>query len=125
VQALVQLVEISKIMKKILILTSLLFIPLITFADVKNLRDLVTMLIDLINMIIPLLFGFALIAFMWGVIGYLRAVNPAKIKEAYMYMMFSIVSIAVMMSVWALALFVKNSFFPNASSPVETTRDAG
>ncbi len=106
-------------MKKFGLFVALSFLPVITFADVENLQGLVAMLVSLVNSIIPLLFGLALLAFFWGVIGYIRAVNPAKIKEAYMYMTFSIVSIAVMLSVWGLALFLKNSFFPSANSPYD------
>jgi hypothetical protein len=99
-------------------------LPIVALAaDIGNLNDLRNQLIGLINSIIPLLFGLALLAFMWSVIKYIWSGDVAKLKEARRYMVFSIIAIAVMMSVWGLAYFVKNSFFPSASTPLHQSVD--
>ena len=104
-------------MKKIFLSLSLFLFPVVTFANIQNLNDLVNFGIKTINSIIPLLFGIALLAFMWGIIKYLLESNPSKLADARSYIVFSVVGMAVMLSIWGLALFLKNSFFPRAANP--------
>ena|ERR1700733_6243855 len=91
-------------------------------SGVTDLCSLITFLISLINMIIPLLFGLALLAFIWGIIRYIFAAEPNKLNEARNYMVFGIIGMAVMLSVWSLAFLVKDSFFPN--SPTFVTQSS-
>lgn len=101
-------------MKKTTIAFLLAAAPLAASADVENLRDLIRVAVDTINLMVPLMFGLALVGFMWSIIKYLYAGgNPEKLKEARNYIIFSIVAIAVMMSVWSLALLVKEQLFPD------------
>ncbi len=93
--------------------------PFVALADVEDLSGLANNLVGLVNSIIPLLFGIALVAFFWGVIQYIWSADTEKIKEAREYMLYSIISISVMLSVWGLALFLKNSFFPSAHLPYD------
>ncbi|MBX4198283.1 pilin [Candidatus Parcubacteria bacterium] len=111
-------------MKKLLYV-SLLLAPFVSSAEATDLKSLVSDLVELVNLIIPLLFGFALVAFMWGVIKYIASTDSVKIKEARNYIAFSIVAIAVMLSVWGLALFLKNSFFPTAPQPYDPETPLG
>jgi hypothetical protein len=106
-----------KYIKKI-ILPSLLLFPLGVFAA-DDLKELVNEIIEVINMVIPLLFAFALLAFMWAVVRYIASANVEKIKEARKYIIFSIVALAVMLSIWSLALFLKNSIFPGGPMPYD------
>ena len=106
-------------MKKFLLTTALFLLPSVALADVTNLTSLISQLQTVINALIPLLFSIALIGFIVGVIRYIwSAGNPSKIKEARSFIVFSIIGIAVMLSVWSLALFVKNSFFPDAPAGI-------
>ncbi len=105
-----------------------LVLPQVSFAaDVANLQALIAMLIGLGNQIIPLFFLLALLAFFWGVIKYIYkgGSNPQEMASARSYMIYSIVGIAVMMSVWGLALFLKNSFFPSAPAPINLGTGGG
>ncbi len=103
-------------MKKIILGFVFAAAPLGVFAA-DDLQGLITLLIKLINSVIPLLFGFALLGFMWGVVRYIASANVEKIKEARKFIVFSVVAIAVMLSIWTLALFLKNSIFPGGAVP--------
>jgi hypothetical protein len=105
-----------KSVKKIIALVgSMLALPAIASADVANLKDLINQLRDIIDALIPLLFGIALLGFIWGVVKYIwSGGNAETVKKARVYIVFSIVALAVMLSVWSLAFFVKDSFFPSA-----------
>ncbi len=94
------------------VLAIILGLPSFAFADIENFQGLVNALVSVLNSMIPLFFGIAILAFFWGVIHYIWAADPAKLEGARNYMIFSIIGIAVMLSVWGLALLVKNSFFP-------------
>lgn len=108
-------------LKKLALATFIIFTPVFASADVSNLQGLISQIQTLVNALIPLLFGFALIGFIWGVVKYIWAGGrPEKIKEARGFIIFSIVGIAVMLSVWSLALFLKDSFFPTAPATYST-----
>lgn len=114
--------------KKIIILSSVLVTaPSVVYGaeDIKNLRDLVNVLIGFINSLVPLFLGVAFLAFIWGVIVYLWSANPQKLKEARGYLVFGIISFTVMLSVWGLALMLKGLFFPNANTPLGPTQFEG
>ncbi|MDQ3014559.1 MAG: hypothetical protein M3Q73_01700 [bacterium] len=110
-------------MKKLIGL-GLALTPYSTFAA-EDLKGLIIELINLINLVIPLLFGIALLGFMIGVIKYIASGSAEKIKEARLYIVYSVVAIAVMLSIWSLALFLKNSFFPRGPMPYNPTGGGG
>src|SRR4051812_8269624 len=103
------------IMKKIII-PSLLLTPLAAFAA-DDLKGLINELLKLGGPIVQLLFAIAIIGFMWGVVRYIASANVEKIKEARKFIVFGVVAIAVMLSIWSLALFVKNSILPGGPTP--------
>ncbi len=105
-------------MKKSLAGIILLFFPSIAFA-VDDLNSLVNMLLGLVNTTIPLLFGIATLGFMWGMIKFIYHADDPKARADGKYIMiWGIIALAVMMSVWTLAITLKNSVFPSASTPV-------
>jgi hypothetical protein len=90
---------------------------LVLAGQINSLSSLSSGLVAVANALVPLLFGLAVLGFMWGVIKYVFAAGPEKLDEARNYMIFGIIGIAVMLAAWALALFVKNSFFPQSNLP--------
>ena len=104
--------------KQFLIAGGLFFLPLISFAaDVKDLKSLITDIVGVINSLVPVLIGIAMVLFIWGIIRYVIANSPEKVSEARNYMILGIVGLTVMLSVWGLAFLVKNTLFPNAQLP--------
>jgi hypothetical protein len=94
-------------------------------ADITDLKSLITYAIQIMNALIPLFFAMAFLGFIWGVIKYLYAAGPQKLSEARNYIIFGILAMAVMLSVWGLALLVKNSFFESAQTPVDVNIGGG
>lgn len=61
--------------------------------------------------LIPLLFAVAVGVFIWGVIQYLRnTTDPKKREEGRSFMIYGIVSLFVMISIWGLVGFLGNTF---------------
>jgi hypothetical protein len=61
--------------------------------------------------IIPLLFSLAVAGFIWGVIQYfLNPENEENRKKGKSYMLWGIVSLFVMISMWGLVAVIGNTF---------------
>lgn len=94
-------------------------------AVITDFKSLVGALIDIVNLLIPLMFGIAFLAFGYGVIKYIYSANTSKIAEARKYIIFGIIGITVMLSVFAIALMLKGTIFPTAVSPVGVGESTG
>lgn len=101
-------------MKKYIAILGLILVPSIAFAE-GTLTDLVNSLLSTVNAFIPLLFGLGILAFLWGMVKFIyNAGDPKKIQEGKQVMLWGIIALAVMMSVWGLARVLKNTIFPTA-----------
>lgn len=102
----------------------LAFAPVLAFAQgtgnggsLTGLETLVTSAGKIVGKIIPILFGLAILLFFWGVIRFvLAAGDPAKAKEGKSFMIWGIVGIAVMASVYGLVAFLQNAFLGGTGS---------
>jgi hypothetical protein len=98
-----------------------IFFPSFVFAaQVSDLKSLVSYLISLLNTIIPFLLAIAFIGFIFGVIRYMYSVNSKNLAEARNFIIYSVIALTVMLSVWGLALLLKNTFFQNSELPFNT-----
>jgi hypothetical protein len=104
---------------KLAFLTSIVyFLPVITFAactltranpKIGDLFNYVTCIIA--NSIVPVLFMLALAMFIWGVIQYVINTGEEKKKaEGKQFIIWGIIALAVMVSVWGLVGIVTNTF---------------
>ncbi len=84
--------------------------------SVGNILDFVTCTI--VRSIVPLLFSLATVGFIWGVIQ--MVINPEdaeKRKQGKMYMIWGIVALFVMLSIWGLVSILSNTFGINTVIP--------
>ena len=104
-------------MKKTLALLSAIILPNITFAaascgSITDFTGLVTCITGLINDIIYVLIGIAVLLFIAGLVKYITAGGDEKqVAEAKSYILFGIIAIFVMVSVWGLVGILTNTFF--------------
>jgi len=84
-----------------------------------NVKDILCYITKLINdSIIPLIFAIAVLAFIWGVLQFF-ILNPdeeAKRAQGRQFMIWGIVALAVMISVWGLVGILQSTFFGSRSS---------
>jgi hypothetical protein len=81
----------------------------IAIDSVGNILDFLTCLI--ISSIVPLLFAIATVGFIWGVMQ--MVINPddaEKRKQGKQYMIWGILAIFVMVSIWGLVQIITNTF---------------
>ena len=96
-------------------------------AKVNNLGDLFNLLKEIISdSLIPLIVAIALAVFTWGIVQYLiNADNEEKRKEGRKFMIWGILALFVMISVWALVAVLTETFgfdvnvIPQLAEPVK------
>jgi hypothetical protein len=90
-----------------------------SLAGNPKIQDLLCYVTGIINnSIIPLLFALALVMFVWGVIKFfiINSDEEAKRAEGKQFMIWGIVALAVMLSVWGLVGILKTTFGINVGS---------
>jgi hypothetical protein len=111
-------------MKKLLrfsILTSVFLTPTLLFAAVgtDGISGLITDVSDIIGKLIPLVIGIAVLVFLWGVLRYVVAKDEDAQKEARGVMLYGIIALFVMVSVWGFVNILGDSIFGNDSSALD------
>ena len=97
-------------MKKV-IYTALAFAPALAFAaDFTAIKNLVNSFKGVLDSLIPVIFGIAIIYFFWGVARYIRAAgDPKEAAAGKSIMIYGIIALAVMASVYGLINFLTQS----------------
>lgn len=99
-------------MKKLALIASALAFPLVSFAQdpaLSTVRNMVNAVQGIVNVLIPIVFGLGVLAFFWGLVRYLFAADHDK-DQAKKTMLWGIVAIFVMASVWGLVRFIQSTF---------------
>jgi predicted permease len=97
----------------ILILSFLL--PIAVFAQVgttpSNLNDVARLFLSIFAVFVPVIVGLALVVFLWGVAQYIiHGDNEQKRSEARNFIIWGILSLFVMVSVWGLVAILTGTF---------------
>lgn len=90
-----------------IILPALLFFPFAAFAQ-TSLSSLITKWTSAITLIINFLMVVATLIFIWGIVRYISAGgDAAKVKEARSYIVWGLIGLAIMGSVWVIVRLVQ------------------
>jgi hypothetical protein len=92
-------------MKKLALIVGALALPLTSFAALGNISGLVTDIGGIVNQIIPILFALALLGFFYGLVMYIFGKEDNK-DQAKKTMIWGVVALFVMASVWGLVSFL-------------------
>ena len=97
-------------MKKV-ILAALALAPTFVFAQtLGNLETLVRSIGRLVAIALPIVVAIALIVFFWGLVKYIFAQGNEESKaDAKKIMIFGLIALFVMVSVWGLVQFIGNA----------------
>lgn len=108
-------------MKKILVRVgaALAVVPGIAGAQsIGGLMGLLDMANQLINRLIPFVITLALLVFLWGILTYIFSTDSGKRDEAKGYMIWGIIGLFVMVSVWGLVnILVRSLALDNTAPP--------
>ncbi|HUY62762.1 MAG TPA: hypothetical protein VMV50_03170 [Candidatus Paceibacterota bacterium] len=111
-------------MKKAITLTGALAVfalPLVSFAQVNNLSDVGSLIINIINnILVPVIFAVAFIVFLWGAFDtfILGATNDTAKEKGKSLMLWGLIGFFVMVSVWGLVNILTGTItFGNNTGP--------
>ena len=93
------------IFKTALFAGTFLFLPTFAFAltTVTNFQSFVTLIIEILGLLVPIIFALTMIVFFWGIAQFiLSAGNEQKRSEGKQIMLWGIIALFVMMSVWGI-----------------------
>ena len=109
-------------MKKYIVGSSLFLLPVLALAQANATGDLTTIsgvinrLQNVINLIIPFLVGLAVLVIIYGVFGFIsNAADEEARASAKQFIIWGIIGVFIMLSVWGLVTILKNSFGTDAS----------
>ena len=102
-------------MKKLALIVGALALPLTSFAALGNISGLVTDIGNIVNLIIPILFAIALLGFFYGLVKYIFGKEDDK-AQAKKTMIWGVVALFIMASVWGLVAFIQNAVGVNADA---------
>lgn len=99
----------KKVLEKISIASIGLFTPALVFAqNVDGIQNLLESIYNILRSTIPVLIALALVAFMWGIVRYLFTQNK---DDAKTFMIWGIIALFVMTSVWGLVGILRGTLF--------------
>jgi len=109
-------------MKKVLISGVVVLGPILAFAqNFTSVQYSINSIRDMINSVIPLIIGIAVLVFLWGLVQYVTAgADEEKKAAARGIIIYGIIIIFVMTSVWGFVKILSTTFFNGSSttSPV-------
>jgi len=95
----------------LVIATSLIFVPVI--ASAQTWVNFLTRFMQLLNMVLPMIIAFTIVFFFWGVVKFIQADESTQKSEAKGLLVYGIVAIFVMVSIWGLVNFLLYTVFEN------------
>jgi hypothetical protein len=90
---------------------TLFLIPLFASAQsLAPLGNLITSLNNIVNRLVPLAITVAMLAFFWGLIKYLYKGSKEDVKKGRSMMIYGILALFVMVSIWGLVRLLQTAF---------------
>lgn len=97
-------------MYKLIVATGLFSFPAFAFAFVFGIEDVLDLFVDYISEIIPILVGLAIVVFFWGIIKFIFYADDERTKaEGKQLMVWGMVILFVMVSLWSIVGFLQES----------------
>jgi undecaprenyl pyrophosphate phosphatase UppP len=100
-------------MKKTLLIIATSVLPVVSFAAAGELtvfKNLANSIANIVGILIPLAFMLAVLAFFWGIVVFIFAEQDKAKEKAKGRMLWSIIAMFVMASVWGLVGFLGDIF---------------
>ncbi len=106
----------------VLALLTLAVLPEGVLAASRTFKELADNFYNLLGGLVPIIVSLAIVAFLYGVQKYILAgASEDKVKEGREMMIYGIIGIFVMVSVWGLVRIVVQTFFGTTDSPADST----
>ncbi len=105
-------------LKTIFATLAIFALPLLTSAQSNDgIKSLISTAGGVIQALIPIVIGLAVLVFLWGVLKYVLASSDAGKGEGRTFMLWGIIALFVMVSVWGLVNILRDSLNLNPATP--------
>jgi hypothetical protein len=104
-------------MKKVLLAAVLLMPAVASAQTVRNLEDVLNFVLRLISAVIPIIIALAVLVFIWGVFRYVVSSDEEAKAKGKNMILWGIVGLFVMVSVWGLVNILVNTFNLEQDAP--------
>jgi Type IV secretion system pilin len=100
-------------------ITTLLLLPTVAFAQLTGVKDLINAVGGLINPLIVVLLGAALVVFIWGLVKFIFRIggDEKAVEAGKKLMLWGLIALFVMISVWGIIGFMQKALSLPASNP--------
>ncbi|MBI2475972.1 MAG: hypothetical protein HYV67_01905 [Candidatus Taylorbacteria bacterium] len=96
-------------------------LPVFVYAVDGGIADFIVQIENILNVIIPFLVGLAVFIIIYGILGYISsAADEEKRKQARDFIMWGVLGVFAMLSVWGFVVILVNSFNLDTSTTVVT-----
>jgi len=95
-----------------------LAIGLPSLANAASIFDTLSLANTLFNALIALFITLAIVVFFWGLIKYLWGVSSENASEGLQIMMYGVIAIFVMVSIWGIIRLLQNTFKVTSTDPI-------
>ncbi len=87
--------------------------PAVAFAAPQTFKELVGVFLDLLGYAVPLIFALTLLVFLWGITHawILGGGDEAGVEKGKQIALAGVIGLVVMVSVWGIVAFLRNSVF--------------
>lgn len=91
-----------------ILILALLLTPTLTFAQ-TTWNDVIFTLMQILDGLVPIIIGLGILFFMWGIFKYVFSTGKVEQEKARAVIVGGLISIVVMVSVWALVRIIANT----------------
>ncbi|MCR4279434.1 MAG: pilin [Candidatus Zambryskibacteria bacterium] len=92
---------------KMLSIVALIVFPAVAFAQFTQTQTLITRVGDLIQLLIPITAGIALLVFFWGLAKFImKAGDESEVANGKRLMTWGVIALFVLVTVWGLTEFI-------------------
>jgi hypothetical protein len=111
----------KKLISTVTTSTALFLVPLFASAQsLEPLSNLITAANGVVNRLVPLAITLAMLAFFWGMIRYIYKKSKNDTKQGRDLMIYGIIAIFVMVSIWGLVSLLQSAFGINKNERAQT-----
>jgi len=103
-------------MKKKILVLSLAFAPMVSFAAIGGLQGVAELVSDLFGLAMPLLLSLAVLYFVWSLVKFMTSAGESK-DDAREQMIWGVIILFVMVSVWGLVNILGDTIDLDTSIP--------
>lgn len=107
--------------KNLLIPLTILLFPLVSFAAFGGIEAYIKDIGRLVQILTVLMAGIALLVFFWGLVKFItKAGDEAALEEGRRLMLWGVIALFVMVSVWGIILFIQTNLniFGGGTPPI-------